>query len=235
MDFKKIAIICLFVLLAGAAISWRTRKQNITDVRIQLKPGEAIILNVTTVNNANASKWQYLEMAHPPLVLNSGWSLSFKEGGPSIPSAKAMEQLKPWTSFTDDSATQNFSGTGVYSTTFTLPQKNASEYLLQLGKVYESARVYINGKDAGIVWSIPFEARIGQYLKAGQNTITIEVANLMANRIRYMDRMGMEWRKYHEINFVNIDYKNFDASKWKVETSGMEGPVTITPFGADTR
>jgi hypothetical protein len=141
-----------------------------------------------------------------------------------------MIQLQNWTNLTDDTTTQNFSGTGVYTTTFTLPAKKASEYLLELGKVNESAKVYINGKEVGILWSIPFQARIGKYLKAGQNTITIEVANLMANRIRYMDRSGMEWRKYHEINFVNIDYKNFDASAWKVQPSGLLGPVTISPF-----
>jgi len=45
-----------------------------------------------------------------------------------------------------------------------------------------------------------------------------------------MDINGMEWRKYHEINFVNIDYKNFDASTWKVQSSGLEGPAIITPF-----
>ena len=52
----------------------------------------------------------------------------------------------------------------------------------------------------------------------------------MANRIRYMDRNKMEWRKYHEINFVNINYKNFNAADWSVQLSGLEGPVTIIPL-----
>ena len=64
-------------------------------------------------------------------------------------------------------------------------------------------------------------------LKIGENAITIEVANLMANRIRYMDQHKMEWRKYHEINFVNINYKPFDASNWEVQPSGLEGPIII--------
>jgi len=65
-------------------------------------------------------------------------------------------------------------------------------------------------------------------LKAGINNIRIEVANLMANRIRYIDANKIEWRKYHEISFVNVGYKNFDAADWKVQPSGLEGPVTIT-------
>ena len=99
---------------------------------------------------------------------------------------------------------------------------------MQLGKVYESAKVFINDKEVGILWSIPFEAEISKYLKEGTNTIKIEVANLMANRIRNMDRNKQVWRKFHEINFVNINYKSFDASNWNVEPSGLEGPVLIT-------
>jgi hypothetical protein len=106
----------------------------------------------------------------------------------------------------------------------------SGEYLLNLGKVCESARVWINGKDAGILWSIPFTAKIGKFLKTGTNTIEVEVANLMANRIRKMDQEKVVWRNYHEINFVNIDYKPFDASGWKPMESGLLGPVTIAQY-----
>ena len=88
----------------------------------------------------------------------------------------------------------------------------------------------MNGHDAGIIWSLPFKESIGRYLKEGENRIEIEVCNLMANRIRYMDRNKMEWRKYHEINFVNINYKNFDAAGWKIQPSGLDGEVKIIPI-----
>ncbi|MBC7913203.1 MAG: hypothetical protein H7Y07_03680 [Pyrinomonadaceae bacterium] len=111
-----------------------------------------------------------------------------------------------------------------------MPNIKSDEYILDLGKVHESAHVWVNGEDAGIVWSIPFRARIGKYLKKGNNTIKIEVANLMANRIRDMDKKGIVWRKFQEINFVNINYQNFNASTWKPQPSGLIGPVTITPY-----
>ncbi len=125
--------------------------------------------------------------------------------------------------------TQNFSGTAVYSTTFTIKNK-AADYLLQLDKLYESARIIINGKDAGLIWSLPYELKVGKFLKQGKNTISIEVCNLMANRMRNMDRNGELWRNYHEINFVNINYKNFDASNWKVQPSGLNGAVKLIPL-----
>ena len=135
----------------------------------------------------------------------------------------------PWTA-TNDSLANNFSGTASYTTEFKLEGPLAQDYLLQLGAVCESARVWINGSLAGTAWSIPFRLKVGKYLRKGKNTIRIEVANLMANRIRFMDRNGLSWKNYHEINFVNIDYKNFDASGWDVQPSGLKGPVTLQPL-----
>ena len=99
-----------------------------------------------------------------------------------------------------------------------------------MGKVAESAHVWINGKDAGIVWANPFELRVGKYLHSGSNTVKIEVANLMANRVRDMDQKGIKWRNYHEINFVNINYLPFDAAKWQPMLSGLLGPVTLEAY-----
>jgi hypothetical protein len=200
-----------------------------TSFRIQLKSGESVLLKLSdkpeTMNN-----WKYRETAGAAVSLkNNNWQLHFKAGGPKLPADKKMKPLQPWTNFTEDSATQSFSGTGVYSTSFTLKNKGA-DYLLQLDKLHESARVIVNGKDAGLIWSLPYEMKIGKYLKAGTNTISIEVCNLMANRIRNMDRNGMVWRNYHEINFVNINYKNFDASGWTVQVSGLEGDVRVVPL-----
>ena len=111
-----------------------------------------------------------------------------------------------------------------------MPELTADEYILDLGQVYESARVYLNGKDLGICWSVPFELKAGKFLEEGENTLEIEIANLMANRIRYMDRQGISWRNFHEINFVNIEYQPFDASGWQVQQSGLKGPVRLIPL-----
>ncbi len=203
------------------------RKQNTTDVQLQLEPGEALIVKATK-HAENGNAWKYLAPTNEVMNLHGPWKLHFETGGPALPSDREMKTLQPWTAFKEDSAAQAFSGTAVYSTIFMLPSKDAPDYLLQLGDVHESARVWVNGREAGILWSIPFQARIGQYLKKGENTIAIEVANLMANRIRDMDSKHMEWGKYHEINFVNINYKKFDASGWDVQPSGLSGPVTIT-------
>ncbi len=203
------------------------KTDNAVKVRMQLKSGQSIIVRSNYHVVAKETKWKYTEPVGEAINLeNNKWKLQFTEGGPVLPKEKVLNKIQPWTNFTEDSTTQSFSGTAVYSTTFTLKNK-ATDYLLQLDNLYESARIIINGIDAGVIWSLPYELKVGRFLKEGTNTISIEVCNLMANRIRNMDRNGELWRNYHEINFVNINYKNFDASKWKVQPSGLGGPVTL--------
>jgi hypothetical protein len=229
IQFGANSVVIMDPLSGNSGLATIKTKGNTTDVRLQLKPGEALILKAITDKSLILPKWKYVESLHQPIELNGRWELRFKDGGPAIPAARTLDSLKRWTDFSDDSTTQNFSGTGIYSTSFTLTNKKESDYILKLDEVNESAKVFINGQEVGILWSIPYEVRVGKYLKTGKNTVSIEVANLMANRIRYMDRSGIEWRKYHEINFVNIDYKNFDASGWPVLPSGLSGTVTLIP------
>lgn len=196
--------------------------------RIQLRSGEAMVLKVGA-RQGSIPDWTYLDNVQQAIKLNRPWDLTFIQGGPTLPAQQKLDQLVSWTELSDPDL-KSFSGTGVYSSTFKLEQKVAKEYVLNLNKVDESARVWINGQEVGTLWSIPFQARVGKFLRAGENTIKIEVVNLMANRIRDLDLRKIQWRNYHEINFVNINYKPFDASKWEVVPSGLIGPVTITPY-----
>ena len=87
----------------------------------------------------------------------------------------------------------------------------------------------LNGKDLGIVWSLPFQVRLGA-LKPTGNVLEIEVTNLPANRIRDLDRRKVEWKIMGDINLASLRYKAFDASLWDVEPSGLNGPVTLLPL-----
>jgi alpha-L-rhamnosidase len=199
-------------------------------LRIQLKSGQSVIVGCNKKLNVNATTWKYIDQVGQPIHLeNHNWKIKFTDGGPVLPRQKTLNKIQPWTNFAEDSTTQSFSGTAVYSATFTVKIK-AANYLLQLDKLYESARIIINGKDAGLIWSLPHELKVGKFIKEGKNSISIEVCNLMANRIRNMDRNGELWRNYHEINFVNINYKSFDASNWKVMPSGLDGAVKLIPL-----
>lgn len=64
-------------------------------------------------------------------------------------------------------------------------------------------------------------------LLKGNNKLEIEVTNLSANRIRYLDKKGIVWRKFYDINFVDITYNPFDAAKWLPVPSGLLSEVKL--------
>lgn len=199
------------------------------NVRIQLLPGETCFLLAQKSEESSIPKWAYLDNAGSPQTINGATVVKFVSGGPVIPGDIKLDNIKPWTSLGDNDANR-YSGSALYTIKFNLDSKEAAEYILDLGEVYETAHIKLNGKEVGYLWGVPFRTRVGEFLKKGENILEVEVANLMANRIKDMDMREIQWRNYHEINFVNLAYKPFDASGWEVMTSGLKGPVQLIPY-----
>jgi hypothetical protein len=80
------------------------------------------------------------------------------------------------------------------------------------------------------LWSFPFELEVGKFLKKGNNTLKVEVSNLGGNRIRHMDLQGIDWKKFKNINIVDLNYKALDATSWSVLPSGLSGSVHLVPL-----
>lgn len=197
-----------------------------TEVYMQLKPGESVILKTFTNKKVQAEEWIYYEPTGNSIALNNGWTLHFEESEPAVTESFVLDTLVSWTDIGNDVLKKNM-GTGRYSLTFDFTKTPGYEYRLSLGDVRESARVKINGQDAGTLYAVPFETTIGSLLHDGENTIEIDVTNLPANRIADYDRRGVEWRIFHEINFVSITYKPTLFDIWDIVPSGLLGPVTI--------
>ena len=53
---------------------------------------------------------------------------------------------------------------------------------LDLGKVAVMAEVKLNGKNLGIVWKTPYRLEVTGAVKAGENSLEVEVVNLWVNR-----------------------------------------------------
>jgi len=216
-------------LTGKTGVAATTDQAGKSAVKLQLAPGETWIVMATNARNTVTKPWEYADRPLQEIPLEGNWTLSFKDGGPTIPATQTLQKLQPWTALADN-ATASFAGKGVYTLTFELPKLTAKLYELHVDSVYESARVKINGQDAGLIWSLPYKLRLDKLLKPGKNTIELEVANLMANRISYMDKNQLKWNNYHGTNLVNIDYQPFDASSWKIAPSGLAGNIYIVPY-----
>ncbi|MFH1743329.1 MAG: glycosyl hydrolase [bacterium] len=198
------------------------------EVRLQLEPGDSCVLRVVP-EAVTGDAWQYKKPGPPIACFTNPWEVEFIEGGPALPQPWRTTELRSWTENGDASA-RDFSGTGRYRTTFVRPSGDPQGWILDLGRICESARVYLNGENVGTLWCEPFRIDLGQALQSGKNTLEIEVTNLMANRIAAMDRAKIPW---HEYFFVNIDYKDFDASSWETLPSGLLGPVNLIPYALE--
>ena len=196
-------------------------------VYLSLQPGESILLRCSTKRQSSGPKWTWWEARGEPVVLAGTWQGKFLGGGPEPPAPFQAQQLDSWTELGDTNA-QRFAGTALYTLSFDAPKEKAEHWRLDLGRVCQSGRVRLNGQDLGILITPPFRVVSGS-LKSKGNVLEVEVTNVSANRIRDLDRRGVKWKNFYDINFVGLDYKPFDASNWPLADSGLLGPVTLTP------
>ncbi len=203
-----------------------------TSVFLRLAPGQSVFVRTFTGRNAEGPPWPYRKPAGGPMAVNGRWRVEFIEGGPALPPASELTKLVSWTDFPNNPDTKSFAGTAHYMLDFALPRGKAPQaWRLDLGAVAETARVRVNGLEAASLILPPFSVDLAaDLLKPEGNLLEVEVTNLSANRIRDLDRRGVQWRIFNDINFVNIDYKPFDASGWPLRPSGLLGPVSLTPL-----
>lgn len=214
---------------AGGAAALRTNAAGERQIYLQLAPGASLVVRASASGRAPGQPWPYRQPAGDPIPVQGTWTIEFIKGGPALPPAIETSTLASWTDLGGEDTTR-FGGTARYRIEFDAPGTGAADWLLDLGDVRESARVRLNGRDVATLWSLPFRVRVGEHLRPGRNVLEIDVTNLAANRIRDMDLRGERWKIMREINFVDIDYRPFDASGWAITPSGLMGPVTLRPL-----
>lgn len=191
---------------------------------LRLEPGQSIILRTFTERVVKGKPWHKPSSDPASIVLKNPWKIEFIEGGPALPASAETTELNPWSTLP---GAANFSGTASYTTTFNLADPLPNVCRLDLGHIANTARISLNGQDLGISWCPPHRIDITRAIKPGENQLKIEVTNLAANRIADLDRRKVPWKQFHEINFVNIDYKLFDAAGWEPMEAGLLGPVRL--------
>ena len=206
-----------------------------TDDHVELEPYESVFLVVKgegprsrSLTSGQESASPLGERASPILALPGPWTLTPICGGPDLPPVRTMERLTTWSRNADGSENP-FSGTMRYRAEFVCTDPPEGEMTLDLGKVVQSARVRLNGRDVGFAIMEPYRVTFpSSALKAGTNVLEVEVTSTGANRIRWNDRQGVDWKCFTDANVVAYGYKGaFDASDWPLAECGLLGPVRI--------
>lgn len=210
----------------------RAKVDEMGRVHLQLRSGESILMRTMNADLADGVEpHKYYNCMDYRAGKITGWTLSFKESAPvKIDNTYTMPDApRSWTEL-GDSALLTTMATGTYSAKFRLGsiQKGAA-FILDLGDVRETAHITINGKDCGTLFAVPYRMDITKYCHEGENTISVDVCNLPANRIAELDRQGIEWRKFKEINVVDLNYKKDHYNNWTPVPSGLCSEVKIIP------
>ncbi len=107
------------------------------------------------------------------------------------------------------------------------------------GNVKKMARVRINGKDAGTIWTAPWQVDITGMVQSKNNQLEIEVVNLWPNRLIGDEQLpddgirNGQWpdwltkgipRNSGRYTFTTFKHYRKDAP---LLASGLIGPVTI--------
>jgi hypothetical protein len=206
-------------------------------VRIQLNKGESIILFKEQKPEAKLKNLNYDISNRPSLILDQSWELSFIKGGNSegVLPANISLRGKPvfWTALSNKDC-DCFSGSARYKTQFQKPEVSSQYWLLDLGEVKESAKVFLNGQKIATSFGPVHHVKIKNVHLKTQNTLIIEVSNSMANRIICLEKKGIKWQKFYNINMSAKESKNlnkdriFSVIDWKPLPSGINGPVTLS-------
>jgi hypothetical protein len=212
----------LFYFPENGEIATAQAKGN--TVHIQLEPERAVFIRCTA-DNLKAPTFTYYDSAAESLEIKGLWKIRFIAGGPVFPGDVSTDKLGSWTRLGDEN-TSRFAGTANYTIEFDWYNRSETG-MLNLGEVRDCARIRLNGKEYGSLLGPSFKVKVNNLVQ-GKNLLEVEVTNVAANRIRDLDQRGITWKKFHDINFVNIDYQPFDASGWEVREAGLLGKVEVT-------
>ncbi|MCF0172694.1 MAG: glycoside hydrolase family 2, partial [Bacteroidales bacterium] len=193
-------------------------KDGRTTVPLKLEALESsfIVMRENGVKPEYASNYpalnQDLEIATP-------WTLTFESGRRGPADKVQADSLFDWTTSADNDI-KYFSGKVTYRNNFTLETIPDGDVYVDLGMVMVTAKVRINGKYVGGVWTHPYRLCISDYVKRGNNSIEVEVANNWMNRIIGDLQLKPADRK------VWLTVNPWEADS-PLQPSGLMGPVKI--------
>jgi hypothetical protein len=232
--YKANSIALFDPMLQRSGLAKIKPSRYLTEVLLQLQPGESCVLQ-TSATTIKGDAFPYYTANGNATAITGTWNLQFLTGGPTLPATTTITELGSWTNL-PDSAAKIFSGTAQYRIHFPKPSATADAYLLDLGKVSHSAVVRLNGRPSSILIGPTYQVILPANWFTNDNELTIEVTNGMANRIADMDKRGVEWKKFYNVNFPSRLPANrssnglFTAANWEPEIAGLTGPVTLIPL-----
>jgi hypothetical protein len=155
-----------------------------------------------------------------PVSIAGPWTLALGAAPPIT-----LKALRSWTDLPEG---KGYSGWAKYETTFELADLGKDiEWMLDLGRVHETAEVVLNDVPLGAAWKGRRTLSCKEALRVGQNSLRVEVGNLWIHKVRTLPKpdlkplaetYGIRWGTYGEVEPKSIP------------PSGLLGPVRLVPL-----
>lgn len=153
--------------------------------------------------------------------IDQPWQVLFESDqykrGPAQP--VTFTTLTDWSKHEDESI-RYYSGTAIYKTTFDIKKKPEGKLFVDLGQVTAMAKIKINGKYVGGVWTAPYRIEVSDVIRDGINELEVEVVNTWMNRLigdlRLPEAERPTWAHHNSWNVHS-----------PLQTSGLLGPVNL--------
>ncbi|MNC22706.1 Glycosyl hydrolases family 2, sugar binding domain [compost metagenome] len=170
-------------------------------VELSLQPYESIVL----LSGADLADDAVLPLkpVGEAVELHGDWTV-FTSAALQYPCFQEWGKLTALTNMSGQEYLPRFTGTFRYETEFEWNEASAP-VLLELGEVYETAEVWINGEPAGVRICPPYRFEICGPVKQGTNKVTVEVTNTLVK-----------------------EQPDFLSAFSQQEPSGLMGPVRLT-------
>jgi hypothetical protein len=142
------------------------------------------------VESSNGDTRLFSVTVPPPLPVAGPWRLSVSPAqavSPQAPVSLHVGQLVSWRNLPD---LHYYAGRAIYRVDVHLSEelvRNEVGLILDLGSLFESAKVAVNGAEIGILYAPPYRVDITGLVKSGTNTIEVEVANQLKNHLERSD------------------------------------------------
>ncbi|MDR2424435.1 MAG: glycoside hydrolase family 2 [Prevotellaceae bacterium] len=193
--------------------------EQTTAVQIDLPANGSVFVVFRNKANENISTKQHSVKYETLLTLSNPWKVTFEKGRGAPEEPVTFNKLEDWSKSSDERI-RYFSGTATYETTFDIDKLPNEQAYIDLENVMVVARVKLNGKSIGNLWTAPYRLRIDKALKKGTNLLEIEVANSWANKLIGDSRLPNEQR-------ITRTVVNHYKSESKLQASGLIGSCNL--------
>lgn len=165
------------------APEWRATRDGRTEVCVELEPMESVFVVFARPDGGRTKR--HAPVKRTARELACAWELEFQSDPLHRgPAGKIRRDALSDLSKSTDPAIRHYSGKVVYRTTFTASKPSAGEIArLSFGGAREIARVKVNGREAGGIWTAPYEVQVTDLLRDGENNLEVEVCTSWVNRL----------------------------------------------------